>query len=274
MKKDLTIVLPSIRPQNLVKFCNSLVNSCKRNSFDLIVIGPYLPPEELMTLNNFRFIHSYSSPTVAFQQGALLANSEFIMNTSDDGLLQEDALDLAFDFFKSGLQDKDIINMTYKEGVLDDVTLEPLNNHASYHPPEYWNAHFHDDLRLPGINKEWKLCLQFFMKLSRFVEMGGFDCQFEFSNHALHDLAFRMQANGSVIYNSKVDGYLGSHLPSYAKDHRPVHDAQKIHDSLIFNEMYSQPNDRGAINYDNWKSQPLIWRRRFNQKLPIHPPIF
>ncbi|MCX6778611.1 MAG: hypothetical protein NTU97_00050, partial [Candidatus Magasanikbacteria bacterium] len=62
MNLDLTIVLPSIRPRNLIKFYKSLQNSCKKYSFELIIASPYLLPEELMTEPSIRFVHTYSSP--------------------------------------------------------------------------------------------------------------------------------------------------------------------------------------------------------------------
>ncbi|MCX6779050.1 MAG: hypothetical protein NTU97_02370, partial [Candidatus Magasanikbacteria bacterium] len=99
------------------------------------------------------------------------------------------------------------------------------------------------------------------------------DCQYEFNNHAVHDLSFRSQANGSVIYNSKFPVYLGSHCPGTSDDHAPVHYAQLGPDSELFNKTYIDPDaafKRIKLDYNNWKSQPTVWKRRFSEPtLPL-----
>ena len=266
--KDVSIVLPSIRPKNLVKFYNSVEKACKLHSFEIIIPSPYLIPEELMIKGNVKFIHTYANPTVCFQMGAELANAEYIYNTTDDGLVQEDAIDVAFQLIEEKkLTFRDQVNMIYREGVLDPETLEPLESNNSYHPPEYWEAYFHPDLRLPGVKKDWKLCMHFFMNLEYFRNLGGFDCNYEYNNHPLHDLTFRVQEDGGKVYNLPQVAYLCSHLPGKSGDHGPINDAVLGPDTARFYSIYKDVDvvkHRIMLDYDDWKNQQDIWTRRFD----------
>lgn len=280
MKKNISVLLPSIRPKNLIKCFSALENACKKYSFELIIVSPYLPPEKILTNSKIKFLHTYSSPTVALQKACLLAEGEFIFNTADDGLLQENCLDEAYELFHQNCTDKDLINMTYVEAVLNDETLEIISDEVfkkqiETMSSEYWFAHTHADLAcLAGIEKEWKISLNFFMRLDQFKNLGGFDCQFEFTNHASHDLCFRIQANGGQVHNSKKPVYFCSHLPGTIKDHAPVHYAQITSDAIKFSNIYQNKNitfKRINIDYDNWKNESDIWQRRFPSKLHLTP---
>ena len=274
MKKDVSIVIPSIRPQNLIKVYNAAAIACKRHTFELVIPSPYLIPEELMRTGNVKFLHTYQNPTIAFQIAALLCDAEYIYNTTDDGLIQEDVIDLAIDMFQD-LNKYDAINMMYDEGVLDPDTLELLNPNHNHFSDQYWFARSHGDLRLPGISDKWKLCIHAFMNLDYFYELGGFDCEYEYLNHPIHDLAFRIQAYGGKIVNSPKTALYCSHLPGHLGDHGPVNDAQLGPDLIRFNSIYSDPQaitSRIILNYDHWKNKPSIWTRRFKTSpLPLKP---
>ncbi len=265
MTKDVSIVLPSIRPENLEKFYSFAEKACKKNSFEIVIVSPYLIPESLLKKENIKYLHTYANPTIAFQMAALLCDAKFIYNTTDDGLIQEDAIDLALDLSKNINVKKDMINMIYDEGVLDIRTLDLLNpNHSHFHE-SYWSPWTHGDLRLPGINKNWKLCMHFFMSLDYFIELGGFDCNYEYSNHALHDLAFRVQENGGQVYNLPKTAFYCSHGHT---DHKPVEEAQLGPDIIRFNNIYKNANcvsDRVYLNYNDWKGRDDIWARRFDK---------
>lgn len=276
MKKDISIVVPSIRPQNLIKFYNSAEKACKSYSFEVVIPSPYLIPEELLRKENVKFIHTYANPTISFQIAALHSNAEFIYNTTDDGLIQENVLDQAIKTFGSNLlYDNDMINMTYVEDVLDPVTLElKVGKEVRKFPAHYWLAGAYKEYDQPGINPKWWLCPHFFMKLDYFLKIGGFDCGYEYSNHALHDLAFRVQAEGGRVFQFPEIAFLCSHLEGKTGDHGPVNDAQLGPDTERFNKNYSKllTLDRINLNYNDWKNYPNIWIRRFDpSNLKLQP---
>ena len=277
MNKDISILVPSIRPKNLIKFFSFAQKACQRYSFELVIPSPYLIPDEILSLPNVKFIHTHANPTLAFQMAARLCDSEFLYNTTDDGLIQENAIDNALDFFKSKLTDNDLINMRYIEGNLDVDSLEPLNEYFNPHSKsfekDYWFPYYHEPLRLRGISPDWKLCPHFLIKSKFFTELGGFDCEYEYSNHALHDLAFRAQCNGSKVFDSPTIAFHCSHTHGPQSDHKPVEDAQEGPDLERFNSIYGKENaaqDRVFLNYDDCKKKDRVWKRRFpTSPLPI-----
>ena len=265
VRKDVSILVPSIRPENLERFYASAEKACKRHSFELIIPSPYLIPESLMKKGNVKFLHTYANPTISFQMASLLCDSEFIYNTTDDGLIQEDAIDIAIDMFRHVNNEKLMINMVYDEAVLDRETLELLSPNHKHFSPAYWFAWSHGDLRLPGIKQDWKICMHFFMKVDYFFELGGFDCEYEYSNHALHDLAFRVQQDNGVILELPKVAFYCSHGHS---DHAPVESAQLGPDIRRFSSIYTDPeaaSKRIHLNFNNWKGRDPIWKRRFTE---------
>jgi hypothetical protein len=264
MKKDVSIILPSIRPENLKKFYDATCLACKEHTFEIVIVSPKNLPKELCNKENIKYLKSYASPTIAAQMGTLLCNADYLYNTTDDGLIEEDAIDEAIKLIKI-LENDSIINMVYEEGVLDPKTLEPLDKHSSHHPPQYWMAHYHAPLRRPGVQPGWKMCMHFLMPLELFYKQGGYDCEFQTINNCIHDLMFRCQASGSVIENLPRTAYKCSHLPEKTGDHGPVHDAQTGPDTNHFDEIYSHPLAafKRKIEYDNWKNYPNVWNERF-----------
>lgn len=266
-KFDVAIILPSIRPQNLAKFWRAALTSRGIRTIQLVVISPYELPSELKDEDRITYVKSYANPSVCFAQGVEASDARFIYNCTDDGLIQPQAIDTAIRIHENTLSKKDMVNMIYEEGVLDAETLEPLASHNSYHPPQYWWAHYHGDLRLPGIRPDWKICPHFFIDKEYYLELGGVDCIFEYINHGLHDLAFRVQAAGGRIVDLPFVAYRCSHLPGKSGDHGPIVDAQTGPDLANFNRIYSQPNaaeQRLKLDAKNWTQYPTIWTRRFD----------
>ena len=266
MQKDVSIILPSIRPKNLEKFFEATKLACKKGTFEIVVVSPYDLPDSLKKESRIKYLRSYQSPTTASQVGTMLCNAKYLYNTTDDGLIEEDAIDEALEMSET-LKGQDIINMIYEEGVLDPETLEPLENHSSHHPPEYWNVGFHGLDRHNGVDSNWGMCMHFFMQLDLYNYMGGYDCTFEYSNHAIHDLMFRLQSVGSKIHCMPRTVFKCSHLPGVGGDPQPVNDAQLSHDEPYFNKLYGMTNaakNRARVNYDNWRQEPDVWMRRFS----------
>lgn len=287
--KDVSIILPSIRPQYLVQFYNSILLACKKYTFEIVIPTPFDVPDEIKCKSNVKIIRTYTTPTVAKQIGILHCNAEYLYNTTDDGFILPDSIDKALDMFKQ-YKSKDVINMIYNEQVLDKKLNSRIPDlSVQIWPTTFWNVSHHQDLNyrclgvddsgndilepLLGVDPNWKISLHFFMKLSRFIELGGLDCKWEYSNHAIHDLMFRNQADGGSIYNTDYVASAFTHFRRDTYDHKPVHDAQVGPDTDYFNSIYSTVNaaqNRIKIDYNNWKEYDSVWTRRFNEEqLPI-----
>lgn len=263
MKYDISVLMPAIRTHKWFKMYNSLLNSCKKYTFELVLVSPFDLPEEMKNLTNVKLIKDYGCPTRAAQIGIYHCEGDMLYHCVDDALFFNNAIDMAFDFYKSEkCTHKDVVNMRYRES--PNYTGPQL-------PLEFWNAYYHEELRLPGIKENWKISLHHFMSLNYFKSIGGWDCQFEYLNHPLHDLMFRVQSDGGVIYNSPMDVTTCDHYPGKSVDHGPIHDAQIYHDLPIFQKIYNEPNavsKRIVLPLDNWKQCPDIWERRFKSEKP------
>lgn len=274
MKKDVSIILPSIRPQFLETFYASAQNACQNHTFEIVIPTPFDVTDEIKRRDNVKIIKTHSTPTVAKQMAIQLCNAEFLYNCTDDGFLLDGVIDHAIDLHKNTLTSKDVINMIYVEAVLNPNNLQPLRDNITPWPSSFWISKNQDDLKnLNGIKDDWRFSMHFFMKLDYFIELGGLDCRWEYSNHAIHDLMYRIQANGGKIVDLPQLAYVCSHQPGHIGDHGPVHDAQLGPDIIEFNNMYSVSDaafNRINIDYSNWKKYDSVWGRRFSkQPLPI-----
>ena len=101
------------------------------------------------------------------------------------------------------------------------------------------------------------------MKRDLFLEFGGFDCSFEYLNHATHDLLYRIQNTKPVKYVlSDKEICSADWQPETSGDHAPIHNAQTHHDRYLFNGMWQNEMRRGGVELENWKSVPPVWGRR------------
>ena len=255
-----SIVVPGIRTHLWEGFFESCKLACADHKFEVVMIGPFNPPESLLKERNFKYIKDYASVPVCIQKATDHCEGELLYHTVDDGVLYPHSLDEAIGVYHN-LGPKDVMNMRYTEGVGSD---------APEMAPQYWVAGTHADLRLPGINPGWGLSLQPLMRKSYFKELGGLDCRFNYSNHSHHDLAFRIQEHGGRVYQSPKSACNADHMPGRTGDHGPINIAQHDYDDPEFIKMYqAPPTDRIFIDFNNWENQPKVWSLRFDEnKLP------
>jgi hypothetical protein len=262
MNRDLSILVPGIRPHNWLELYNSSKKACTKYNYEMVFIGPFDPPDELLENDNVKYFKDFASVPVCMQKASLECEGKLIFHTVDDGVLEEHSIDMAIDYYNKYCSEKDVVNMRYREGVEKKGKSLPLG---------YWTAWYHGDLRLRGIDSSWSISVQPMMSLEYYKELGGFDCHFEYSNHCHHDLMFRTQMNGGKIYNSPVEVCNANHFPGKTGDHEPIFIAQHHHDDPKFFKLYGykKPVDRIKIDYNNWKKCPEIWKIRFkDEKLP------
>jgi len=252
---DVSLLLPSIRTHKLRDFYFSAAAACKLHEWEIVVVSPFPIPENLEGLKNLKWLVDYGNPTRCTQLGARLCEGEYIYNCVDDGYFSDGCIDQGLKQIKE-LGPKDIVNMRYRESECGNGPPMPLL---------YWNAH-RAGLGYPGVHPGWKIALHFLMKTSYYKALGGVDCQFEYMNHASHDLMFRAQHDGAGIFNSHCEGLVCTHFPNTTKDHAPIHHAQLDHDEPLFRKMYFDPGcpaNRVNIDFDNWRSSDAVWHRRF-----------
>lgn len=251
---DVSVFMPSIRVHNLLKMYESILASCKRYSFELVLVGPFDLPEELKRYNNIKTLKDLGSPSRCAQIASLQCEGRLLYHCVDDAIFLDDGIDKAIDFYSTNCSKKDVVNMRFREGP---------NYSGQSMPIEYWTAWHHESLRLQGIPRNFKISLHHLIDKEYFKEIGGYDCSFEYQNFNLHDLMFRIQTDGGKIFDSPTDVTTCDHGQS---DHKVIEDAYHQSDYPLFVRLYSNPNildSRIKIDTNNWSQQPQIWTRRF-----------
>ena len=103
----------------------------------------------------------------------MVANAEFVIDGSDDALFQPFVLDDAIEMYKeNNLQKHDVISMELSEGTLNPETLEKLPI-AETHKlnPYFFYVHANPPFIKKCINQEWKISLNFLVKLDTFLKV-------------------------------------------------------------------------------------------------------
>lgn len=256
---DVSVFMPAIRVHNWKKMYESLQQSCKRHTWELVLVSPFDLPSELKDAPNIKLIKDFGSPSRCAQLAFFECEGRLIYHCVDDALFLDDRIDEAIDQYDRVCTNKDAINMRYCEG-------QNYSGHSM--PMGYWTAWYHGDLRLPGIPQAFKISLHHLMSAEYFAELGGYDCEYEYQNFNLHDLMFRLQADGGKIYDSEKDVTTCDHAQG---DHKVIEAAHHQHDFPLFVRTYGDSNvlkNRIKIDLNNWSKQPSFWVRRFQKGIP------
>lgn len=255
MSVKLSVLVPSIRPNNLQKLYDS-IKTAFSGEFEMIVIGPYGLPDSLKSVPNVTFIEDWGPPLRAQQIGLIAAKGEYISWCADDGVCLPDSYDEAFRLLE-GQDYKTVIMGKYQEGEKKDDHMEGndyyvLTNHVQstcFFIPEGTLM-----LNCGLISKKILL------------ELGGWDAgAFHTCPPGYNDLAVRLQNYGCKFIIQTSMMFECSHLPGNMGDHGPIDSVQRMRDEPMFKEIWSHPyfSKRLAINIDNWKKAPSKWVARF-----------
>lgn len=260
MRPKLSIVVPGIRSEHWGRIYVEAARSCSRHSFEMIFSSHIPLPESLTRQENVKFVYDAGCPSRCLQHATTIAEGEYISIMSDDCIVLENSISNCIDQLeRSDNPDKNIIALRYTEG-------QNYRANPSDFDHKYWHAKYHGDLRIAGIEDDWKICLMFLTKTENFRWLGGIDCRFEHFNMNLHDMAFRAQRTGAKVITS--EGFVTAHD---WEPHRDIHtspilQAYHMNDKPLFDSIYLTKETSDSrpimIDYDNWKEQPEVWPRR------------
>lgn len=289
----LSVFLPTIRTHLLPEFCDFLRRSYS-GDLEVVLAGPFCPQgsdshyveylyptayteEELMDEDGkikIKWIQTFQSPTCAAQEAALACTGDLILHSVDDTLYLPGALDELVESFlimeESAPEDSVIIyNAPYcdsPEGYRELQKNKSVDPNKWKHPTNYWTAANAGYAGIPNIDPSYMTTCHFLMRRSAFEWYGGFDCQFEYLNHACHDLLYRMYLDGASGFPWDETVSLADWIPDRQGDHGPINDAQLFHDHPLFIKKW------GGMKLPELKTDPLnyqqyeaVWERRFNK---------
>lgn len=257
-KPKLSIILPAIRRDRWVNLYNSLLGSCTKYPFELIIVGPYAPPPEFDSVVSVKYVKDFGSPTRCSNIGAMLVEGEIVTWTSDDATYFPNSIDQAIDHFESlEKHPKNVVLCKYLEGQ-NGVNKQPF-------PDWYFKINNGEAPYCNMIPREYWLFNLGFMYTSYFNELGGWDSQFQVTAIAHQDFGVRAQLDGARVHLINLQLMDCDHMPDRTGDHGPIHDTQLGEDQPRFKEVYQTDYTKRQIHIpmDNWKQADIIWKKRF-----------
>jgi len=298
---NLSIIVPTIRTHLLEDLYQSFCLSCNRHSFEVIFVGPFDIPKKLLEKENVKYIKDYGQPTRAAQIGLIETKGKLTCWVTDDCFCYPEVISETLDIYDQKCGCYDILGMRFFENptyykkvksivihswrsqiqkrikkIIHIITRskKPFNilpptpqQRQTDHPNDYWFAKASYAF-LGGVNPNWGIACLFIMDTNIWKMYGGWDCKFEYLNHATHDLLFRIQSQGSRFLLTDYDVFVSNWYEGTSKDHSPIHYAQSS-DIKIFNEKWSQQcRHEYSIDINNWKNANTIWERRFGTEQP------
>jgi hypothetical protein len=258
---QLSIWLPSIRVHQLQDWYNSVLGSLDHEIVpEIVVAGPFRPPYSLLDLPNFKWIETFSSPTVASQLAALACSSDIITTSVDDAIFIPGALKRVLKVVAAHEKQGDpyVVGLPYREG--KDFSGQTLNMN-------YWAMG--SSYNFPSINPNWLNTCHFLTRKETFLRYGGFDCRYEYLVHASAAWLNYAQRDGVRGYVFPGDVTTCCWYEGVSMDHKPINDGQLYSDYPLFvREWNNQTGPTVRVDPDNWKNQPETWERRFQNKKP------
>ena len=258
MSYKLSVILPSIRVYNLLNFYEKLEESIS-HSFELIIIGPYEPPHQLLEYDEVTYIKDHGCPSRCQQIGLVHATGEYITWGADDGFFLENKLTEAIDFLDANKTSaKDIVTCKYTEGSGANMSQEMFKD-------LYYKINHANGLRSEHIPDDYWILNVGVVDTAYAKELGGWDTQFEVTTISHMDFAVRAQHDGASFFMLPEPIFSCAHMPGTSGDHAPVHYSHVEHDEPLFRNIYAHPGSKNRTNIklNNWEQSPPVWRRRF-----------
>lgn len=244
----ISIIVPTINNYTVEHLINQFSLGCKKYDWEVIFIGPYF------TINankNVKFIKDFGSPSRCLQIASLICEGEYLCWCPDDVMIERSAIDECIDFADREMSFSDAMCLRYSEGENFSGTQDS--------DCDYWLAHTHEPLRLPGVKPSWLIAPLFMMKTDFFYEKGGLDCRYEHINMNTHDLMFDIQSGGGKVFMSPSKVFSVKWTPLDGS-YRPTVEAFHQNDKPLFFNSYKNVYTR-RVSLNNWKKSPPVWHR-------------
>lgn len=256
MKYDVSIIIPSIRIQNLPKIYFMIEKAIEYFNFELIVVGPHSISDSLWSKENVRFIKDFGCPSRCVQLASAVSEGKYLAWLSDDcTFMNPNSLAQCITLLEEKNNIKNAVCLRYFEG-----------EGSGEFEQGYWRAKHHGDMKsLDGIPENYNIAPLAMYNVEYFKQIGGLDCRFNHINLCTHDLAFRLQNDNGKIFLSPqtVARFYWSWITS---DATPIQKAYFEVDAPLFKDMWDKDqSNRIKIDYNNWTDQESKWSLRFGK---------
>jgi hypothetical protein len=219
----LSIIIPTIRPQNQHQVYLSLKESC--SVFNIIFVGPELD-ETVRRYDNISFIQDNGNPTECLKLGLISTKTDLVCYGVDDAFYYPNALDSALHLYQSICTVKDAIGLRYTEDY-------------QHRPIEYWNCEYHDDLRLGPI-RHMQFSPILLVNTQHLKSIGGISStEYFHCNMGCIAQSLQLQRLGGKLYFSPEPILNVKWNRGDSADHQKVHNTELQHDIPLFKEQFS-----------------------------------
>lgn len=260
-KTDISVIMPTIRV-GLLRGVYESIKESYHGAWELVLVGPTPPPQDLLAEKNVTWIQSFMSPIGCRQLALLASKGKWICYAADDVTFIKGALDEAYETVKKN-------NFYYKF----IVSGKYLENTSAANPDNigmrndiYYHLNHHDALKPAMANfPDWLIVNTGLVSRELLMEVGGWDCDFEVCSIACCDISMRLQNYGAVVHLQNNPIFHSTWYTGTTGDHGPIHDAHTYHDLPLFTSIWENPDfkDRKVVDINKWKSLPHRWERRF-----------
>ena len=253
---DLSIIVPSVRPDRQIDFYESVSKNCLRYKYEIIFVGPTLSVFLNERCPDIKFVRDFGCPSRCMNIGAAVAEGKYITWSADDGIHENNGFDKALDILEEGIDgyqsEKDVVVAKYKEGdnIVHNDDYYRLNKAYPYSP---------------YIDDNWWIFNLAFMHTSYYKQLGGCDSHFQTSAVTLADLAVRTQRNGARVKMLGESTVQFGLMPADTGDHGPVFRSQMQEDMPNYERLHNDPERKDSVyvSFNNWHYADRVWRHRW-----------
>lgn len=254
MSIELSVLLPCIHMDKLKKFNESLRHATRR-AFEVIVVGPYLLPDDPPLSGNWKYQKDSGCPTRCHNIALEMAEGKFVTLASDDMKYFYSRVDGCLDILET-LDDNGVVSAKHLYQGIPPATQLKDEYYLVNRYPQHKTSYISEDCKLVNVN---------FMRTKYLREMGGLDSRFEHHGVAQVDLAVRLYNDGATVKLNNDPICFIEHVDTIKGDHAPIHYAVTQNDEPLFRKFYSVDSSktRTRIDIKNWKDADSVWKRRW-----------
>lgn len=252
IKPEISVIVPTIRSNNLERFYNSILTTTKR-SFELILVGPYALPKELEQYKNIKYVRDFGSPVRCSNIGFQLTEGNIITDCTDDAVYYPEALDRSINLlYDMGSGYKNVVLHQYLEGKDGTNKIQQSEDYYKINNAQCTKSSF--------ISDDWYVFNSFVMYKEFAKELEFLDCSFQGTAmaHISYGIeAYRKGANVQLYHGLITD------CDHDQNDHNFIERAQIDQDEPLFQSIYRNPGwiMRDNSNKKDWKDVESVWTR-------------
>jgi len=265
-KPIVSVIVPTIRTSNWDVLLDSLSNN--DIEYEVIFVGPEDNKKKLES--NVRFIRTAVKPNQCIHIGILLSKGEYVINTADDYVFSNNALDLLYKGLKSIGEDNHAVIGKFAAGIVSEDGIIEVSQRKRRHMGffgRYSGGYLKKNMYCPIIANGESILY----KKDHYLRLGGYDSRF-ISCYGDIDFCMRLLEN-----DIKIEIVRGVKFIEVSES-SIISGDQSNQDCALFYSLWCRYNDSlerygpdRLINIDKKKIKKQLVVACKNRSIPIIP---